>query len=147
SKFDIYKNEWLDLVFENRNQSYGAYLLRKDYSSTLAKSLLLAVCLLLSIVSLFLVLNRNESGVVPPASKRPDGPLRLVTVTMPLKMPRTPVYSSSPSKPSPQTKVEKVKSVRFTTPRIVPKELAIEEVPVMSELERAVIGQETNQSG
>jgi protein TonB len=29
TKFDLYKTEWLDLVFTNRNKSYGAYELRK----------------------------------------------------------------------------------------------------------------------
>ena len=29
SKIDLISNEWTDLVFEGRNQSYGAYKLRK----------------------------------------------------------------------------------------------------------------------
>jgi len=29
SKLDLFKNEWLDVVFENRNKEYGAYALRK----------------------------------------------------------------------------------------------------------------------
>lgn len=28
-KLNIFKNEWLDVVFENRNKEYGAYVLRK----------------------------------------------------------------------------------------------------------------------
>ncbi len=32
SKFDLYKSEWLELVFENRNKRYGAYQLRRDHS-------------------------------------------------------------------------------------------------------------------
>src|SRR5690606_4865511 len=29
SKLDLFKKEWLDVVFENRNKEYGAYALRK----------------------------------------------------------------------------------------------------------------------
>ena len=30
SKIDLIDNGWVDLVFDGRNQSYGAYKLRKD---------------------------------------------------------------------------------------------------------------------
>jgi len=36
---DIYGDEWLELVFANRNKSYGAYELRKHYSATVLKAL------------------------------------------------------------------------------------------------------------
>lgn len=39
SKFDLYKNEWLDLVFSDRNRLYGAYELRQHYSQSMVKAL------------------------------------------------------------------------------------------------------------
>ncbi|WP_448700040.1 energy transducer TonB [Mucilaginibacter sp. AW1-3] len=36
---NIYGDEWIELVFENRNKSYGAYELRKHYASTVLKAL------------------------------------------------------------------------------------------------------------
>ncbi|WP_428329278.1 energy transducer TonB [Mucilaginibacter sp.] len=39
SKFDLYKSEWLDLVFDNRNKEYGAYELRQHYASTMVKAM------------------------------------------------------------------------------------------------------------
>ncbi len=39
SKFDLYKNEWLDLVFTDRNKSYGAYDLRAHYGDNMMKAL------------------------------------------------------------------------------------------------------------
>ncbi|TWI96663.1 protein TonB [Mucilaginibacter frigoritolerans] len=39
SKFDLYKTEWLDLVFENRNKTYGAYELRQHYASTMVRAM------------------------------------------------------------------------------------------------------------
>ncbi len=39
SKFDLYKSEWLELVFSERNKAYGAYELRQTYSNTVAKAM------------------------------------------------------------------------------------------------------------
>ena len=40
SNFDLYKTEWLELVFENRNKAYGAYELRQHNSRTVAMAML-----------------------------------------------------------------------------------------------------------
>jgi protein TonB len=39
SKFDLYRTEWLDLVFDDRNKEYGAYDLRKHYAGNLVKAM------------------------------------------------------------------------------------------------------------
>jgi protein TonB len=39
SKFDLYKAEWLELVFDNRNKAYGAYELRQHNSRTMLAAL------------------------------------------------------------------------------------------------------------
>jgi len=43
SKFDLYKTEWLDLVFADRNKSYGAYDLRNHYGDNMMKALAITV--------------------------------------------------------------------------------------------------------
>lgn len=40
---NLYGTGWIDLVFANRNQQYGAYALRKEYPRRLATALLLTV--------------------------------------------------------------------------------------------------------
>lgn len=40
SKIDLIDNSWVDLVFENKNRSYGAYQLRKNTGSRNVKSLI-----------------------------------------------------------------------------------------------------------
>ncbi|TDG36984.1 energy transducer TonB [Pedobacter changchengzhani] len=45
SSTNVYKTEWLDLVFKNRNQSYGAYVLRAESSKTLTRSLIISSAL------------------------------------------------------------------------------------------------------
>ena len=39
SKFDLYRTEWLDLVFAKRNKEYGAYYLRQHYAQNLLKAM------------------------------------------------------------------------------------------------------------
>ncbi|GAA4916472.1 energy transducer TonB [Mucilaginibacter defluvii] len=41
TKLNLYTTEWLDVVFENRNKSYGAYQLRKSNGANMLKSLLI----------------------------------------------------------------------------------------------------------
>jgi protein TonB len=43
SKFDLYKTEWLDLVFADRNKSYGAYDLRNHYGDNMMKALAITI--------------------------------------------------------------------------------------------------------
>ncbi|MGI4727561.1 MAG: energy transducer TonB [Janthinobacterium lividum] len=45
SKFNLYNVEWLDVVFSERNKSYGAYELRKHYNSNLVKALVITATL------------------------------------------------------------------------------------------------------
>jgi len=47
SKIDLISNEWVDLVFEGRNQSYGAYKLRKGTTRRNIYALI-AVCVLVA---------------------------------------------------------------------------------------------------
>lgn len=42
SKIDLFGTEWLDVVFDDKNKSYGAYVLRRESSANTAKALLLA---------------------------------------------------------------------------------------------------------
>ena len=43
SKFDLYKSEWLELVFDNRNKAYGAYELRQHNSRTMLTAMGIAI--------------------------------------------------------------------------------------------------------
>lgn len=42
SKIDLFGNEWLDVVFDQKNKSYGAYALRRDSNSNTTKALFIA---------------------------------------------------------------------------------------------------------
>lgn len=64
SKLSIFKQNWLDLVFENKNKEYGAYQLRKESSNTSFKSFLLTValvCVIYGATSAFSYYNPDET--------------------------------------------------------------------------------------
>ncbi len=39
SKFDLYRSEWLELVFDDRNKEYGAYDLRQHYAKNMVMAM------------------------------------------------------------------------------------------------------------
>src|SRR4051794_19103087 len=84
----------LDIVFEGRNKSYGAYDLRKNYRQRLGKSILIMFSLLLLVIGanfLFSFITPNDSGVfivdkVINLEKVPDRP---APEKKPIAIPRT----------------------------------------------------------
>jgi protein TonB len=51
-KLDIFKSQWLDIVFEGRNKVYGAYDLRKMNQKTTVRALVIGALLFAFAVSL-----------------------------------------------------------------------------------------------
>jgi len=85
SKVDLFKEEWLDVIFDQKNKSYGAYELRRQSNSNTAKSLLYAgtafILLFLTpkVISLIkgqmpdeTVINPVEVVVAPPPAVNPE---------------------------------------------------------------------------
>ncbi|SDE25900.1 protein TonB [Mucilaginibacter pineti] len=42
TKFDLYNDEWLDIVFDHRNKAYGAYDLRLHYGRNMTRAMAMA---------------------------------------------------------------------------------------------------------
>jgi protein TonB len=77
SKFDLYKPEWLELVFDNRNKDYGAYDLRQHYARNMVRAMGITF---LGIAVLF------GAGVIlkttpVPVTSVPNTPPIVVTIT------------------------------------------------------------------
>ncbi|SDS64957.1 outer membrane transport energization protein TonB [Mucilaginibacter mallensis] len=66
SKFDLYKSEWLELVFDDRNKAYGAYELRQHYSRTMLKSMAIAFLTITGIALLIGVLIKPVAKAIVP---------------------------------------------------------------------------------
>ena len=66
SKIDLVAGDWVDLVFEGKNQAYGAYKLRKDTTKRniiAMLSILAAAVLVFSIVAIKSVIEANRGKV------------------------------------------------------------------------------------
>ncbi|RYY36869.1 MAG: energy transducer TonB [Sphingobacteriaceae bacterium] len=95
TKFDLYKSEWLDLVFTNRNKSYGAYELRQSYGKTMSKAMGIAFT---TVVAAILIIAFTKQNVVKEIPVIVDGPETLVDFTK-IKPPVEPEKSVEPAKP------------------------------------------------
>lgn len=141
-KFDLYKSEWLDLVFENRNKNYGAYELRQHYSQTMAKALaytlsgFVVVAVTLGVVSRLnqVAVDHTHTTIVditphilPPPPKKEDKPLQPPPAKMPVKQ-----LQATPSGPS----------------VVIPTKITPEEVdsnpPTIAEMQKSNISSEVS---
>jgi protein TonB len=59
SKFDLYKTEWLDLVFDDRNKEYGAYNLRRHYAGNMVRAMGIAFFSIAVLCGVSILLNTN----------------------------------------------------------------------------------------
>ena len=135
SKFDVNKIEWLDLVFENRNQSYGAYVLRKESGNYLIKALLIASFFFIgSTMLLSASFWWNLKGVVSITTlEKPDETIyQLELIEVPKKL--EPIVQSTPS-----ASTENFKQIEYTIPNVVPDQLVNTEPPTTDALSKAVI--------
>lgn len=71
SKFNLYNSEWLELVFSERNKSYGAYDLRQHYNGNLLKALFITVTLFTALLVIpSLLLKRQQDLTTVPKHER-----------------------------------------------------------------------------
>lgn len=133
-KLDILKNQWLDIVFEGRNKSYGAYELRKENRSTTVKALIVGAALFSLAVGAPLIIDMlpGKSDEVVTMDKK------MVTVKLPPKPKKPePIIPNLPPPPPPAPKVDVVK---FVKPVVAKAEEVTEEPPKIVEMKEKKIG-------
>ncbi len=112
SKVDLISNAWCDLVFEGRNQSYGAYRLRKSTGKRNIWSILIvliAAVVIFSAIAIKNVIQANQRVAVTTAVELSS----IQTKKEPKVEKKAPVKIEQPKQ------VEKVKSsIKFTAPVI-----------------------------
>jgi protein TonB len=135
SKLDILKPEWIDVVFTNRNKSYGAYELRKDNPRNTNKALVIGVVLFVFLISLKTIINKLE-GFIPKAQEK-------VKVTDVVLQPPPPVdQTKKPPPPPPEPPKPKVDQIKFPPPVVKPdNEVQEKDPPTVKELQVADPGQ------
>ena len=97
----ILKADVLDIIFENRNKSYGAYALRKFYNNRLYKALgvMIGFVILLSSFTLF----KGKSKIIDPL--KPDSEFLVKQVYTENKKPEPPKVNIPPVNAKPQKPV------------------------------------------
>ncbi len=122
AKLDLVSLEWTDLVFEGRNQNYGAYQLRKETSKRNIWSIIFVVFL-----AILLYLGLTLENMVE--AHRTVENTQIVEVTnLREKKKEVKVERKEEIKLEPERIVEKVKSsIKFTAPVIKKDQLVNEE--------------------
>lgn len=79
SNVSIFEKKWIDLVFEGRNQAYGAYQLRQENPKTALMALLSALFCIATVSGMVLLLSSYSNKPIPVAPVLP--PDVIITVT------------------------------------------------------------------
>ena len=83
SNVSIYEKNWIDLVFEGKNQEYGAYQLRKENSKTTLLSLFYGTLLVGGFIASFVIFNLKSDVPVTTPTEIIDELIRVTTFKIP----------------------------------------------------------------
>ena len=64
SKIDLFDQQWIDLVFEGKNETYGAYELRRNTNSRNLKAFIAMVLGIIAIVAVVLLKNTIQEAIL-----------------------------------------------------------------------------------
>ncbi len=134
-KIDLFRKEWLDLVFEQKNKSYGAYELRKQNGLNTTKSLFYA-----STVFILLFITPKIINLIK-GSLPQEEVVKQVERTL---APPPPVNPATPPPPAVEPPPPKQDQVKFPPPIVRADNLVSdEEPPQVADLKIADPGQKT----
>ena len=133
-KLDLLGKQWLDIVFEGRNKSYGAYELRKDNTKTTARALIIG-----AIVFSIAVATPKIAEFIGKATANDEAVLdtKITTVKLPPKEEKP--KENLPPPPPPPPKVDQVK---FVKPVVAKTNEVTEEPPKIEEIKDKNLGKE-----
>jgi len=132
-KLDLLNSHWLEIVFEGRNQKYGAYDLRKSITKNTLKAFMIGTLVFVVLVSIPTIMRMIQD-------KADDATLdqKITTVKMPPKQDKP--KENLPPPPPPPPKVDQVK---FVKPVVAKADEVVEEIVVVKDLKDKNIGKET----
>lgn len=130
-KLDIFKQKWIDMVFEGRNKSYGAYELRKKNPRTT----LIALAIGASVFATALALPLINFGDDTEEEKEKVTMVDMANIVAPPEPPKIIPPVAPPPPPAP-----KIDEVKFVKPKVVKKEEVVEEIKTIEELKDKNVG-------
>lgn len=131
-KLDLLKNQWLEIVFEGRNKSYGAYDLRKSITKNTVRAFVIGTVIFVILVSIPTILR-----MIPDRTEDTTLDQKITAVKLP---PKEKPKENLPPPPPPPPKVDQVK---FVKPVVAKAEDVVEEIAVVKDLKDKNIGKET----
>lgn len=137
SKLDIFKPQWLDVVFAGRNKSYGAYDLRIISPKYTSRALLIGIILFVGLVTSPMIIKAIRG-------EQEEAPEEVIETEVVLSEP-PPVNEEAPPPPPPvEPPPPRVDQVRMPPPKVVPAEqVRDEEPPTVEQLKKADPGPKT----
>lgn len=129
------KLSWEDMVFEYRNQEYGAYDVRKAYPAQVVRAFILAIVVLVFIAAFPLIKAMFEEQIV----KAPPKKISITDLAAP-----PPIDPNIPPPPKFELPPPVKEALKFVTPKPTEKEVVEEEIPTIEELKTQEIASETN---
>jgi protein TonB len=137
SKTSIFDHEWIDLVFEGRNQKYGAYQLRRQDSKTTAIALFSGIALMVVAVGLPALFSGRaafvDKGGIVVAPADPD------IFEIPLPEAPKPEPINKPTDAQPDASAPSAQpTIKFTGNLVATPDPVTPDIPDMDDLQNAV---------
>jgi protein TonB len=130
TKLDLYKAEWLDLVFANKNKQYGAYYLRQHYASNMLKALCITFFSVGLAIAVYSAITKYITGPIveePPIIER-------TFVFTDLKPPLPDVVEPKLEQPKPQAPKTAPAKTTVIPVNVVEENKPTIEPPVMNDI-------------
>lgn len=108
SKVSVFDHGWIDLVFEGRNQEYGAYQLRKQDPKTTMLALACGIGLVVTLITIPFLINRfgkETSDVISCPIEESVTPLELVELPKAPEIPKPEPIVEEPAGAAAQSNV------------------------------------------
>ena len=131
---NLYRVQWLDLVFKNRNQAFGAYELRKNNAETTVKAFFYGAAFFSSlIITPWLIHQISKTNTATENNEQ----IKIIEVNLlarikELKPEKKPI-TKAPSKPV------QAKGLQYANLNVVPKNQTESDIPTQEQLHEAVI--------
>ena len=132
-KLDLLNNHWLEIVFEGRNKSYGAYDLRKSVTKNTTRAFIIGTVIFVILVSIPTIMR-----MIPDKTDETTLDEKITAVKLPPKKEKP--KENLPPPPPPPPKVDQVK---FVKPVVAKADEVVEEIAVIKDIKDKNIGKET----
>lgn len=138
AKINIFDSKWVDMVFEGRNHTYGAYVLRKKSNDYTVKGIVLAIIFFTLSIATPVIINIIKANL-------PKEKVVAVNESNVLEEP-PPIDKNEPPPPPAEPPPPLKSTVKFTPPEIKPdKEVPDEPPPTQDEMEKVDAGKKTEE--